>query len=381
MARYSEEFGYSIVMKMMPPEPAGRRDGEMAEQIIVSVIVPMYNAERYVAKTLQSVAAQRFDDFEIICVNDGSTDETGRVVEEILASISVPSRIITQRNGGVSSARNRGLEEARGDYVVFLDADDLASATWLKELYLTMREDEADVVFCGFDILDESGTIIREYVDRFSYVERTIDSRGALKLMLQQRVWLWTGAVMYRRNLLDAYGIRFTPGCRYGEDQEFLLKALYHAERVASTCTSLVGYVQRSDSAMGQMTEKRYSAVYALKRLSQYLHSHGVDMETGQLLDGYYIPLTILGVAKDLARGQSEAPDLTYLQRNDFLRQSLAGFRTKGGKGLADKRWWLEIKMVLHCPRFFALVYCRLVGKYASIRVRGKVKTFDAELG
>ena len=101
----------------------------------VSVIVPVYNAEEYIGATLDSIINQDFNSYEIIVVDDGSTDQSPEIISEKLTKSTADYRIIRQDNAGVSSARNRGMQEATGEYLVFIDADDYVTGNHLSELY------------------------------------------------------------------------------------------------------------------------------------------------------------------------------------------------------------------------------------------------------
>ena len=99
---------------------------------MISVVIPLYNKEKQIAKTLQTVLNQTYQDFEIVIVNDGSTDGS---VDEVKKFLNPRIRLINQKNGGVSAARNRGIEEAKGEYIAFLDADDVWDIEHLEVLY------------------------------------------------------------------------------------------------------------------------------------------------------------------------------------------------------------------------------------------------------
>jgi glycosyltransferase involved in cell wall biosynthesis len=101
----------------------------------VSVIVPVYNAEEYIGNTLDSIINQDFNSFELIIIDDGSTDKSMEIINKKLSLSAMDYKVIRQENSGVSSARNRGIDEASGDYLVFIDADDYVTGNHLSELY------------------------------------------------------------------------------------------------------------------------------------------------------------------------------------------------------------------------------------------------------
>jgi len=107
---------------------------------MISVVIPLYNKEKSIASTLQSVYEQTYTDYEVVIVNDGSTDGSANLVKDIIAQIDDRWTLISQENAGVSAARNRGIMEARGEYVAFLDGDDLWDKDFLKELVQLMED-------------------------------------------------------------------------------------------------------------------------------------------------------------------------------------------------------------------------------------------------
>lgn len=136
----------------------------------VSVIIPAYNAERFIAQTLNSVLAQTFQNFEVIVVDDGSKDKTAKIAE----SYGAPVRCIKKANGGVSVARNLGMKEACGDYIAFLDADDLWHATKLeKQVGFLDENPEVGLCFTWIERIDENGKLLRrgEISDYADYCE------------------------------------------------------------------------------------------------------------------------------------------------------------------------------------------------------------------
>ena len=122
----------------------------------VSIIVPVYNTEKYLRRCLDSIAAQTFTDWECICVDDGSPDAGGAMLDAY-ARRDARFRVIHQENGGVSRARNAGLDAARGEWIAFVDSDD-----WVEKLYITDVEDEADLFRVGLS--RKSASINRPYI-------------------------------------------------------------------------------------------------------------------------------------------------------------------------------------------------------------------------
>lgn len=182
----------------------------------ISVIVPSYNAEKYIAETLDCLLAQTLGDIEIIAVNDGSTDSTPDIIDAYAAKDCRVIRV-DQPNGGVSSARNNGLERARGEYVLFLDSDDLLSSRALELLCKRLDETGADMAICRLERFGYGGNEYNAFAEKLASC-KTVD--------VYDKLLLWNflvGNKCYRRERLVRSGVRF-PLLRYSEEGAFFMR-------------------------------------------------------------------------------------------------------------------------------------------------------------
>jgi len=124
----------------------------------ISVIVPVYNVEKYLAKCIDSILAQTFTDFECILINDGSPDNSPAICDEY-AKKDERMKVIHKENGGVSSARNTGLDIAQGEWITFADSDDWVDENYLELMYSNAIKNNCDLSICGFKSVDEKGNI------------------------------------------------------------------------------------------------------------------------------------------------------------------------------------------------------------------------------
>ncbi|MDR3050107.1 MAG: glycosyltransferase [Oscillospiraceae bacterium] len=208
----------------------------------ISVVVPAYNAQDTLTACLASLLAQSLDDMEIIVVDDGSTDDTVAILDG-LAAAHARIRAFHQPNGGGSVARNRGLDEARGDYITFVDADDVLEEC-LASLHSEAVAQDADVLFFGWI---EQGKVRREHPwppEAAGYW----DSAGIGPWLPRCAVSLSACCKLYRRALLA--GLRFTPGVAIAEDMLFSIQAIGRAARFAVAPQAFYAYVQRGGSAI-----------------------------------------------------------------------------------------------------------------------------------
>lgn len=188
---------------------------------LVSVIIPVYNGERYIAETIASVVAQTEPSWEIIAVNDGSKDSSLWV---LVAEAGKDSRVrvMSVKNGGVSRARNTGVEAARGEYIAFLDQDDLWAPAKLELQLARFRADRGlGISYTNLSIIDHAGAIVREKVLTFTPGK----NRGQVFDELVFDCFMGISSVMMRKALFDEIG-GFDPQYSLAEDYDFLLKAV-----------------------------------------------------------------------------------------------------------------------------------------------------------
>lgn len=204
----------------------------------ISLIVPVYNAEKTLPATLESIRAQRFRDFEVIFAEDAGTDGSAALLEAFCADSGLPCKLLrAARNGGAAAARNRALDVAEGDYLAFADADDLMDPGMLElaASAATATERQVDVVGWDWTLgLNRDGRFMRQ-ADYGTAEEALRNLTGGT---MRWNLWLF----LVRRELIERNGIRFLPGSDIGEDMQFMLRAFLHAERVVQLHESLYRY-------------------------------------------------------------------------------------------------------------------------------------------
>lgn len=211
----------------------------------ISVIVPVYNVENYLRECLDSVINQTFEDIEIICVNDGSTDGSLTILKEYWRHDS-RFTIISQENGGLSSARNAGLKVARGDYIYFLDSDDYIELDALQQLYDLSREKDLDMVLfktcCFYD--DSKEKFTKDYFEMSFLVDEDVFSY----VDLNQKVYdlaVTMGSTFFKHDLIK--NLTFPEGLIF-EDNPFFIEAILNAKRVFFIEKYLYNKRERRDS-------------------------------------------------------------------------------------------------------------------------------------
>lgn len=206
-----------------------------------SVVIPVYNVEQYLPQCLESLLAQNYTDFEVICVNDGSTDRS----RELLSAweIQFPQmRVIDRENGGLSAARNTGLDVATGDYVVFVDSDDWVEPTMLFRLAKAVNGEDMICFACRRTDNNAHDTILHEQTDGWSHY-----NRHALEHREVPFVCVWQRC--YRREFLMDNSLHFREGILH-EDNEFTPRAFLRAKRIKVIPDVLYIYRVRPGSIM-----------------------------------------------------------------------------------------------------------------------------------
>lgn len=182
---------------------------------MISVVIPLYNKEQSIASTLQTVLKQTYQDFEIVIVNDGSTDHS---VEEVAKVTDPRIRLIHQNNAGVSAARNRGIDEARGEYIAFLDADDEWKPDYLKTQYeLTQKYPECSVFACNYEFKDTQGKVTPTIIKKLPFKGEDGILSNYFEVASCSHPPLWTSAVLIKKNAIQSIG-GFPTGIKSGED-------------------------------------------------------------------------------------------------------------------------------------------------------------------
>ena len=203
----------------------------------ISVIIPVYNVEKYLRECLDSVAAQTLRDLEILCIDDGSTDRSGQILDEY-ATRDERFVIVHQPNAGQSAARNRGLDLATGEFVAFLDSDDWLDPTAMDEAYQAILRDgnQADVAFFLFRFV---GFPRRKRALRIP--EKTVFTTDAERMRVVQDTLCTIWSRLYRRSFLAAEGVRFPTGLNF-EDNYFAYVTALAAKRIVAVPKCLYNY-------------------------------------------------------------------------------------------------------------------------------------------
>ncbi|MBN1967939.1 MAG: glycosyltransferase family 2 protein [Candidatus Delongbacteria bacterium] len=220
--------------------------------MLISIIIPSYNVAKYIKRTLDSVLIQDGIDIEVIVINDGSTDNTFEVISSYSDKF-INFKLIDQDNSGVSRARNKGLLNASGEFILFLDGDDFIELGLLNFLRDRISNEDYDTYVWNFDKVDENGLYIEK-----GPLDKCLGKRYSdpIDLFFQDNLVFWTGCVLYNKSIIVENELFFDHRFRYAEDQNFTIKYLSFSKRIKFDLKIYTHYLQRQGSAVNNPIKK-----------------------------------------------------------------------------------------------------------------------------
>lgn len=261
-----------------------------------SIIIPCYNAAEYLDEALECLENQTCQDFEVICINDGSSDETLAKLMEWQKKESLEIRIIDKENAGVSSARNDGIQAARGNYILFLDADDGYHETFVQQMLDALEASGADISYCRLS--RNYDAVMSADVSSVQPVSHTQEE--AMHNLLYRMGEFGFCCYAYRKDLLQKTGITFRAGTKFGEDREFNWKYLSHCSRAAYVDAPLYWYRRNDKSVTGSKASwRKTDLLQAVRRIETYLEENHCDFS--HRFNDYMFARAMWAVAKAFA--------------------------------------------------------------------------------
>lgn len=254
----------------------------------VSVIMPVYNVENYIEKSLESVMNQTLKDIELIIVNDGSTDNSKSIIEKYLKKYK-SIIYLEKENGGLSSARNYGMNYATGEYVAFLDSDDYVELQMYEEMYNIAKKENADMVECDFI---------------WEYPNKTRNDIGKLYFSKKEaiekaRVVAWNKII--RREIIEKTNVEFPLGLRY-EDVEFFYKILPYLNNICFIKKCFVHYVQRQNSIANTQNIRTKEIFKVFDHVIKYYKEKKIFEEYREELEYTYIRILLCSSLKRMCK-------------------------------------------------------------------------------
>ena len=239
------------------------------EDCLISIIVPIYNVEKYLEKCIESILHQTYEKFELILVDDGSPDSCGKICDDYSKN-DRRIKVIHKKNGGLSDARNAGIEIAKGEYIGFIDSDDYISPDMYKELLDGCLKNQADIAMCGRYIVSEGYEVLKEefIIDG---LEKYSSKTAIGKLLLWDSCDSAAWDKLYKKSLFE--GIQYPIGVM-SEDYDVTSRLFAKANRIIHVGKALYYYVQRNGSITKQrFNRNRFETIYQVYNLASFVNS------------------------------------------------------------------------------------------------------------
>ena len=230
----------------------------------VSVIVPVYNVEKYLERCLESLVRQTLEEIEIIVVNDSTLDDSQRIIDYYQALYPAKVKGLIKPNGGLSDARNYGMQQMSGDYFGFVDGDDYVEETMFEKLYEAAVANDAEVTTCDF---------YWAYPDE---LRRQIDGpyRSSKEMLVEMLPTVWNK--LYKRSWFESLDIAFPVGLRY-EDSSFSIRLAPFIKKLAYVSEPLIYYVQRQDSITYTQNAKVGDMLTVFQDIFDFYRAHHLE--------------------------------------------------------------------------------------------------------
>lgn len=211
----------------------------------ISIVVPVFNVENYIEKCIKSITQQDFKNYELILVDDGSEDESIRIAENVLFNTDLDYCIYKKKNGGVSSARNYGYLKANGNYIIFIDSDDVICANYLSMLYGVAIEKKADIAICNYRFVESQNISSQELSCTNVYSRNEFANR-----FLKRNIDFILPTMLIRKEILDKNKIIFNENTSFSEDQQYMWECILSSNTIAYKNVKSYGYYLRPCSTM-----------------------------------------------------------------------------------------------------------------------------------
>ncbi len=313
---------------------------QMNNEIVFSIIVSAYNASRYIGEMLKSFNHQIFKNFELIFVDDGSTDDTYSIANEFLINSKLNYKLFHQNNKGVSEGRNLGMKNSSGKYLIFFDSDDFFDEYSLDVLYKSVLKNNFPDILSFNVACFKNNTVVK-----YKYENET--------MMEDRYEWLKRNGLsdIYacKRRIFIENNIFFRRGATNGEDFEVFGKCLAYAKSFEIVKDAFYYYRQHDESSSKNISKKFFHSIGCLKRLKKFYRENNYSV-LYKFIDETYEPATLVHILMLLIRSQNISYDYIFnLLKNDKIRLDIKKIRLKN----VGFRIFIEAKLLMISPGFF----------------------------
>lgn len=318
----------------------------------VSVIVPVYNVEKYLTKCLDSLVNQTLEDIDIIVVNDGSLDGSQQIIDHFVGKFPEKIKAFQKENGGLSDARNFGLERVTGEFIGFVDSDDYVNHSMFEEMYALAQKHSAEMVICNLQKVDETGKITQKLTQIPNMPEK-IDLENHFSVF-SDLSYFACNKIFKKDLFVDK---RFKKGVHF-EDIQLIPQLLLKCTTIAQTQNYHYHYLERTDSITKTHTEKGLDILKAADDVEQEFKyskyaAKITDLKNFQILEGVYTFLAYLAFVKDEQTYRKMSSELKkYVKNKQISKTEILRYRRFGRNYLLSLPLKKQVYYVLY---FFGL--------------------------
>ncbi len=326
---------------------------EVSKNDLITVIVPVFRVENYLNRCVDSILCQTYRNIEIILVDDGSDDACPKICDDY-ATLDSRVKVIHQKNGGLSDARNTGIAIANGEYLTFIDSDDFVDKDYVEVLYNAIIENHADISICAYQAVYDTGAVLSQATGNIM----VLNPKETLEKMLYQEDFnVSTWAKMYKRKLFDH--IRFPKG-KIFEDSYTTYKLVLNSDIIACDMQSKYNYMIRSNSILtSHFSKQKLLLVDAYEEMGQAILEKYPDLNKAVLRGNAYARISTLRQMMNckprLQKIEKDYRHYILEHRGELLRDARVPRR--------DKLAIIILLFGMSIFKFSWRLYCRFTGR------------------
>lgn len=331
---------------------------------LVSIIVPVYNVERYIRKCLESLCNQTFKEIEIIIVDDGSTDKSCEICDEV-AKIDSRVHVYRLANGGVARARNFGIEKAIGKYISFSDSDDIMATDFVENAVSLMKNKE--YISCAFETINEKKQ--KKKFDYMSSYGEAVSCIEYLKHMCNYQAGAYWGAnwgKLYKSEIIKIHNIRFEPNINFAEDFRFNLEYLKYVNMIGLIHTPVYYYRIDTNGSLSKKSRnisvfwQEYFELY--HRYKELYIAHGIFEEMQIKLSMFLIEIYVMVIRQGIYYENMKVKDIAAIcqkiERNQEVQKATSYHNEMGGRSQ------YYAKLLLHNKGIIIAIILSMIKKF-----------------
>lgn len=317
---------------------------------LVSVIIPVYNGAKYIESLLESFSNQTYDNFELIFINDGSTDNILEIIRTLKDKYCHNIQMFSQENKGVSAARNLGIDKSAGEYICFCDVDDYFDHRYIEQMLNVIFENNLSFAVCklGRNISSKNCNIKNQVI---LYDENTfLEKFATLDIVVVHY------CLLINKEYLIHNKIRFSEGFRYGEDYDFAWKVIINGKnKIGYINYPLYNYIWRKGSAMTVFNETRYDTVRLYAKLEEYIEERNRNFSV--YFNKYWIARSVWSTMRQASSKVSFQQFLKIIDQYD------AKTRLRYLHDFKDKRIAFTSRLLCFSPKLFYFLFKTIIYK------------------